>query len=361
MFVRDGLGKLPHIAERIEEFEHASAPRHIRGLGGDRAIRGLAVVVTCREVVDNQTEGHSQATRAGLYLALPLRVGERHPDQRIDDQIHFAELEDDHNRLSIGVGHGPDLLESQPAVEPRGSPHVADSKPYAERGRYHLTPALPLMSLRRYLSATWPRATSCPTQFDQGSASGRSELVARGLASAVHEIEVLRSAVAEFARRVEVIAEGQLDLATQCEDWTVRDLVEHVLGGNRLAVALLDGASGEQAVARVASHEPAGEPETEPQRTAEAMPSPFSQLDALERVCDHPADSVTGRAFAVYRAGDIVVHAWDLARTIGADETALVDAINNTQQERDVAREELQRSPARVPKRTGSKQGMSEL
>lgn len=136
----------------------------------------------------------------------------------------------------------------------------------------------------------------------------------------MQEVEVLRSAVGEFARRLEVIAEGQWDLLTPCQAWTVRDLVEHVIDGNRLAVALLDGATSEQAMARLRSSEPTGDPGVEVRRTAETMLGTFTQSGALERVCDHPAVRITGRAFALYRAGDIVVHAWDLARAIRADE-----------------------------------------
>lgn len=143
----------------------------------------------------------------------------------------------------------------------------------------------------------------------------------------MQEVEVLRSAVAEFARRVGVIAEGQWGLPTPCEDWAVRDLVEHVIGGNRLAVALLDGATSEQVVTRLRSREPTDNPGDEVRRTAATMLSAFSQSGALERICDHPADRITGRAFAVYRVGDIVVHAWDLARAIGADEALDGDVV----------------------------------
>ncbi len=45
---------------------------------------------------------------------------------------------------------------------------------------------------------------------------------------------------------------------------------------------------------------------------------------------DHPLGVITGEQFLRFRVYDITVHAWDLARSVGADEnlvSALVDVV----------------------------------
>lgn len=137
----------------------------------------------------------------------------------------------------------------------------------------------------------------------------------------VHELDLLRCAVVEFDRRVDLVSGWQWDRPTPCPDWTVRDLVQHVIDGNRLAVALLQGAASQQALSRLEQVEPAAAAMVELRSSAEAMLAAFAADGAATQVCDHPADRITGRAFAVYRAGDIAVHAWDLARALRANET----------------------------------------
>jgi uncharacterized protein (TIGR03083 family) len=59
--------------------------------------------------------------------------------------------------------------------------------------------------------------------------------------------ESLDRARSEFDRRLRAVEPGEWSLETPCEGWTVRDLVNHVVGGNRMAVALLAGSSREDA------------------------------------------------------------------------------------------------------------------
>jgi uncharacterized protein (TIGR03086 family) len=53
--------------------------------------------------------------------------------------------------------------------------------------------------------------------------------------------ELHRRAVAQFIDRVAVVADHQWDQPTPCSEWTVRDLVNHVVGEERWTVPLLAG------------------------------------------------------------------------------------------------------------------------
>ncbi|MEP6626307.1 MAG: TIGR03086 family metal-binding protein [Acidimicrobiia bacterium] len=125
----------------------------------------------------------------------------------------------------------------------------------------------------------------------------------------------------EFERRLRAVGPGDWDRATPCAEWNVRDLVVHVLGGTRMAAALVDGCSREDAVGILASEpfpDDVGATFTE---VADAQARAFSQEGALERTCAHPAGDFPGTVLLGFRIGDYALHAWDLARAIGADET----------------------------------------
>ncbi|MEJ5913655.1 TIGR03086 family metal-binding protein [Pseudokineococcus sp. 1T1Z-3] len=129
---------------------------------------------------------------------------------------------------------------------------------------------------------------------------------------------VLDEAVDGFRRRAGGIA-WRWEEPTPCEEWSVLDLVEHVITGNALAVHLLEGGSAGTAPPPPQTPEAA----TALQRfehSARLQREAFSRASTLGKVCDHPAGRVTGRELLRYRAADIAVHTWDLARALGLDE-----------------------------------------
>jgi uncharacterized protein (TIGR03083 family) len=64
--------------------------------------------------------------------------------------------------------------------------------------------------------------------------------------------DLLEQATAAFAGRLAAVTSDQWDQPSSCDGWTVRDLVGHVLGGNAMAVALLHGASADDAMTYLA-------------------------------------------------------------------------------------------------------------
>ena len=57
------------------------------------------------------------------------------------------------------------------------------------------------------------------------------------------EVTDLATAQDETRRRVAAIGAEQWGGSTPCADWNVKDLVVHLVGGSRMAVRLLQGAS----------------------------------------------------------------------------------------------------------------------
>ena len=63
------------------------------------------------------------------------------------------------------------------------------------------------------------------------------------------QFDVLDHGGAQFARVLGAVTPQDWASPTPCEGWTVRDLVVHVVGGTVMSVALLGGATSEEAFA----------------------------------------------------------------------------------------------------------------
>ncbi len=134
------------------------------------------------------------------------------------------------------------------------------------------------------------------------------------------DVKDLDAAGTEVRRRVEAIAAAQWDLPTPCTDWTVTDLVVHLVEGSRMALALLEGASAAEA-RRVfgAAHGPDLAAELGVALAEEL--ARFSAPDALTMTVHHPAaGDVPGATLIEFRTGDYLLHSWDLARATGGAE-----------------------------------------
>ncbi len=134
------------------------------------------------------------------------------------------------------------------------------------------------------------------------------------------QISALASARSEFDRRLRQVGPGDWDRPTPCSDWNVRALVQHVLGGTRVVPALLAGGTRAEGLA-LRDTPFADHPVSEFQILADAQALAFGESGALERMCAHPAGDIPGSVMLDFRIGDFALHAWDLARAIGADET----------------------------------------
>ena len=142
--------------------------------------------------------------------------------------------------------------------------------------------------------------------------------------------ELLQLATDTFAGRLAQVGDDQWDMPSPCEGWTVSDLVAHVVGGNAMAVALIEGATADEAVALFTATELAADVTTQFADGAEAQITAFAAEGVAAQVLHHPMGDLPGEVVHGFRVGDLTLHAWDLSRAIGADETLpeqLVEAV----------------------------------
>jgi len=135
-------------------------------------------------------------------------------------------------------------------------------------------------------------------------------------------IEALHRAHQEFATRVEIVASTQWEQQSACDEWTVGDLVDHVIGGNVFTANVLRGATADAAMeaAVLVAESMVGDREAAYLTTATEMLELFDSEYVADRVYHHASGDVSGRVVVALRTNDIALHAWDLAHSIGVAE-----------------------------------------
>ncbi|MFN8041698.1 MAG: TIGR03086 family metal-binding protein [Acidimicrobiales bacterium] len=143
-------------------------------------------------------------------------------------------------------------------------------------------------------------------------------------------LDALALATSEMQRRLDAVAGDQWTADTPCDGWDVTDIVRHVVGGNRMAVALLGGCTRDDAMALLAGVDLGDDPVAAFRDAAGAQLAAFAEPGAFERLCHHPMGDMPGEQIIGFRTGDLTMHGWDIARATGADEAiplALVEVV----------------------------------
>ena len=141
--------------------------------------------------------------------------------------------------------------------------------------------------------------------------------------------ELHRRAVEEFGARVDAVADDQWELPTPCSDWNVRQLVNHLVYENRWTVPLIGGGTiaevGDRYEGDLLGDSPLAAWEESSKEATQAVQAP----GALERTVDLSSGPTPAAEYVNQLFADHLIHAWDLARAVGADERLdpeLVDA-----------------------------------
>jgi uncharacterized protein (TIGR03086 family) len=119
---------------------------------------------------------------------------------------------------------------------------------------------------------------------------------------------------AGFDATLRAVGPDQWSAASPCEGWSARDVVAHVVDGHRSVVAMLGDATPE----------PLGADEDPVAAWAEvaaAIDGIAGDPDVSAREVAGPAGPMpVGDVIGSFVTMDLLVHTWDLARAVGADE-----------------------------------------
>jgi uncharacterized protein (TIGR03086 family) len=132
-------------------------------------------------------------------------------------------------------------------------------------------------------------------------------------------VELIAAASAEFERVVRQLPADSWHRPTP-SDVSVRELVNHVVLGNRLTALLLTGVDRDEARDRLEGDQLGADPIGAVVASAQQQARAFAATP-LEQTVAGPKGDVPAAAFVRFRLVDLVVHAWDLLRAARLDET----------------------------------------
>ncbi|WP_448639191.1 TIGR03086 family metal-binding protein [Geodermatophilus sp. URMC 63] len=130
----------------------------------------------------------------------------------------------------------------------------------------------------------------------------------------------LTAALDGATRLVAAVTPEEWGRPTPCAEWTVRQLVGHLVGGNRMTARVLRGEPlppldqlGRRDPADQLGDDPAGAH----RGSAEELLAAFGLPGVLDRAHTVPAGTLPGPALVHLRTVETLVHGWDLARATG--------------------------------------------
>jgi len=129
-------------------------------------------------------------------------------------------------------------------------------------------------------------------------------------------MDVTKSLEQAFAHAHGVIAgvrPDQYDDKTPCDEWTVRDLLEHIVGVVAGLGAAAAGTAGDNPEQFVLAADPAAQFE----KAAAAALAAWRTPGVLDRVIDGGAGPMPGHVLATINLLDTATHTWDLATATG--------------------------------------------
>lgn len=129
-----------------------------------------------------------------------------------------------------------------------------------------------------------------------------------------------RSALRQFDTRLQLVKDTQWDNSTPDTDWSVRDLVGHLVNEQLWVPPLMAGRTvdevGDAFDGNVLADDPRGAWTT----ASTAARAALEAQGALDRRVHLSFGVVPAPVYVQQMTLDLVVHAWDLARAIGADD-----------------------------------------
>ena len=124
-----------------------------------------------------------------------------------------------------------------------------------------------------------------------------------------------------FDAAVRAVPPDKWEAQSPCEEWRARDVVAHVVEGHRGVIASVRGGESEPLGADE-------DPRQAWEKASRAMDEIAGDAGALATEIDGPVGRMpAGEVIGQFVTMDLLVHTWDLARAVGADERLDEDTV----------------------------------
>ena len=149
-----------------------------------------------------------------------------------------------------------------------------------------------------------------PSRDPQGSRAGAPPAFPDPVSS-----QILRRACDSTGTVLAALGPADLDRPTPCASWTVRDVVNHILGGAGFFAEL-----AETGMVAGGDEDPdftAGDFNGTFRSQASRLVAAFNAPGAMDKMMKMPIGELPGSVCVWIAAGDIFTHGWDLAKATG--------------------------------------------
>jgi uncharacterized protein (TIGR03086 family) len=131
--------------------------------------------------------------------------------------------------------------------------------------------------------------------------------------------DALDRATAGFHDLLSTVSDDDWERPTPNPGWSVRDLVSHVVGGNRRYLVLLSGAPTVEVEKLRGGDHLGDDPLAAFDDTSAEVAAAFRKPGALEQTVHHRKGDRSGDDLLTMRILEHALHGWDLATAIGGD------------------------------------------
>jgi uncharacterized protein (TIGR03086 family) len=139
--------------------------------------------------------------------------------------------------------------------------------------------------------------------------------------------DVHAQALVHTRRYIQGVEDDQWDEVSIDEEWTVRELVNHVVSGNFWVPELVGGKTIDEVGDRLDGDQLGADPVQAYDASAAAAGAAFREDGAMDRPVAVSYGPVPGSIYCGHRFLDVLVHGWDVAKSTGQDTNLPYDLV----------------------------------
>lgn len=141
-------------------------------------------------------------------------------------------------------------------------------------------------------------------------------------------LQLHEQALSFMTRVIHGVPDGKWNQQSPCEEWSVRDVANHITSENMWAVPLMDGKTVDEVGDRFEGDVLGADPKSSWDQAAKDASEAFSVENVTQKTVHVSWGDISGKQYLQQMTTDLIVHGWDIAKGSGQDDVipeALVD------------------------------------
>lgn len=127
-------------------------------------------------------------------------------------------------------------------------------------------------------------------------------------------------ALAFMSKAIAGVPAGTWSNPSPCDEWTVRDVANHIVSENLWAEPLMEGKTVEEVGDRFDGDVLGADPVAAWNEAAKVASAAFNSEKAIDRMVHVSWGDIPGRLYLEQMTSDLVIHGWDILKGSGQDD-----------------------------------------